>query len=109
MPQLASGVPVRNGEWYRVATNTSGGAVFSSLPRVEGDTALFRWQLQQNQTGDLALGISIANAATIPGMPSANVGALNTASFNRDGQPQAPAPADGRARAPQQCRRDPGG
>jgi outer membrane autotransporter protein len=88
VPQLASGVAVRNGEWYRVATNTSGGAVFGSLPQVEGDTALFRWLLQQNQTGDLALGVSIANAATIPGMPSANVGALNTASFNATGNPR---------------------
>jgi hypothetical protein len=34
IPVVASGLPLSNGEWFRVATNTSGGSVFSSLPEV---------------------------------------------------------------------------
>lgn len=67
---------VRNGDWYRVATNTSGGRVFDALPAVQ-NSALINWTVQENANQDLVIGATVRNAATVSGISSGGASTLN--------------------------------
>lgn len=78
-PQIANGVAVQNGAWFKVADILFG----SDLPSIES-TALVDWALAKNLSGNLVLGADVADATTLAGVSSSQGAVINALISSND-------------------------